>query len=274
MKKRLCSAAIGLSVLALILCFYETVLFNIAVGVICAIGIYELIRASGLEHSRLFLILGIGFGALSPFFYIPPYYDLRILAVILFVFLFFILLLRLHNAVDIGKLSFACGSSIALSLSLCCLIYIREDVGEFTLYYIFLVFIISWVCDGGAYFTGRFLGKHQLAPIISPKKTIEGLIGGFLSNILFVALITAIFCIWIYPDVSLHILPLISVTLIGTCLGVIGDLVASAVKRQFGIKDFGNILPGHGGVIDRFDSILFVLPTLYLIVKHFPILGG
>ncbi len=95
-----------------------------------------------------------------------------------------------------------------------------------------------------------------------------------LSNILFVALITAIFCIWIYPDVSLHILPLISVTLIGTCLGVIGDLVASAVKRQFGIKDFGNILPGHGGVIDRFDSILFVLPTLYLIVKHFPVLGG
>lgn len=274
MKQRLCSAAVGLTLFAIVLCFYRTFVFNFAIGLICAIGVYELMKASGLCENKLFLCLGIGFGVLAPFFYIPPHYDLRIPAIILLVFLFFLVLLQLHNRVDIGKFSFVCGSSIALSFSLCCLIYIREESKFYALYYIFLTFALAWICDGGAYFVGRFFGKHKLAPIISPKKTIEGAIGGIFFNFIFAFILTAIFSHWVYNDIPAHIPSLLIITLLGSVLGMIGDLVASAIKRQFGIKDFGNLIPGHGGVIDRFDSVLFVLPFLYFAIKYIPVFGG
>ena len=121
-------------------------------------------------------------------------------------------------------------------------------------YLFWLIFLSSWLCDTAAYYSGRFFGKHKLCPKVSPKKTIEGSIGGILGS----TLACGIFGIIISNSFSL--IPVYHYFIIGILCGVFcqfGDLVASSIKRYAGIKDYSNLIPGHGGILDRFDSILF-----------------
>lgn len=118
--------------------------------------------------------------------------------------------------------------------------------------------ITVWACDTGAYFTGRFFGRHKLAPALSPGKTIEGFIGGLV--------VTTAVSVLIGGWLNFHVPTRIAIgLLIGVCC-VIGDLIESAMKREIGVKDFGAIMPGHGGVLDRFDSLLFVAPVLVYVL--------
>ncbi|BES65270.1 phosphatidate cytidylyltransferase [Gottschalkiaceae bacterium SANA] len=123
---------------------------------------------------------------------------------------------------------------------------------------VLLVFIFSWISDTCAYFTGVFFGKHPLCPAISPKKTIEGSIGGMIGS----ALLALLFSYYWHGDIIWYYA---GFGLVGSAISQSGDLIASMFKRQSQIKDYGNIIPGHGGILDRFDSILFVLPVVYLI---------
>lgn len=122
--------------------------------------------------------------------------------------------------------------------------------------YIWLVFIFAWISDTFAYFTGVFFGKHKLIPQISPKKTIEGSIGGILGTVL----VTVGFAMVFKEDNPMYFVPL---AMVGSVVSQLGDLFASAIKREFKIKDYGNLIPGHGGILDRFDSILFTAPLTY-----------
>lgn len=122
--------------------------------------------------------------------------------------------------------------------------------------YIWLVFIFAWISDTFAYFTGVFFGKHKLIPRISPKKTIEGSVGGILGTVL----VTVAFAMFFKEENPIYFVPL---AIVGSTVSQLGDLFASAIKREFNIKDYGNLIPGHGGVLDRFDSILFTAPLTY-----------
>ncbi len=132
--------------------------------------------------------------------------------------------------------------------------------------FIWLAFISAWGCDTGAYFTGVTVGKHKLIPSLSPKKTIEGSVGG---------VVTATVLALIYGSVVRHYFVMEDVNIVllcgmtgcvGSILSQIGDLAASAMKRYTGIKDFGKLIPGHGGIIDRFDSVLLTAPAVYYIM--------
>ena len=121
-------------------------------------------------------------------------------------------------------------------------------------FYVWLIFIGSWMTDTTAYYAGKFLGKHKLCPRVSPKKTIEGSIGGLLGATIFCGLLGVVTTHYINSMFLYHFF------IIGALCGVFsqfGDLVASTVKRYVDIKDYGNLIPGHGGILDRFDSILF-----------------
>ncbi|MEK4756667.1 phosphatidate cytidylyltransferase [Macrococcus sp. FSL W8-0367] len=131
------------------------------------------------------------------------------------------------------------------------------------LIYILFALLIVWVTDTGAYIFGRLFGKNKLWPEISPNKTIEGFVGGILSS----TIIAIIFSI--NYDMPLSILPLILVTWLFSMFGQLGDLVESALKRHFDVKDSGNLLPGHGGILDRFDSFIFVLPLMNILLISF-----
>lgn len=119
----------------------------------------------------------------------------------------------------------------------------------------FLIFLIAFSSDIFAYFSGKLFGKHKLIPHISPNKTIEGSLGAIFGTTLVVTLYSIIF--------GLNLNLLIPLSIIGSILAQLGDLFASSIKRYNGLKDFGNLIPGHGGIIDRFDSILFVSPMLF-----------
>lgn len=128
-----------------------------------------------------------------------------------------------------------------------------------------LIFFCSWICDTCAYFTGRLLGRHKMAPVLSPKKTIEGAVGGILGSALF-CFLTAIAMEKIYPDHQLGVrVGFAVIGLIGGLISQIGDLAASAIKRDYGIKDYGNLIPGHGGMMDRFDSAIYMAPVIYFL---------
>ena len=127
------------------------------------------------------------------------------------------------------------------------------------IYYLLLLLNFSSVCDMGAYFVGSTLGRHKLCPNISPKKTVEGAAGGIVSSLIVSVIIVLCF--------SEKLLPVLIVTVPFCILGMAGDLFASVIKRAAGIKDYGRLIPGHGGVLDRVDSILMTAPLLYLLIS-------
>lgn len=136
---------------------------------------------------------------------------------------------------------------------------------EYGTFFVWLPFISAWGCDTGAYFTGMSIGKHKLTPVLSPKKTIEGSIGGILSATL-LSLIFAFVVKGNFNNNSNIILIFVLSGFVGSIVSQIGDLAASAVKRYMNIKDFGHIIPGHGGILDRFDSVLFTAPIVYYFI--------
>ena len=148
------------------------------------------------------------------------------------------------------------------------------DYGYDAIYFMYLILGFSWGGDSAAYFAGRFFGKHKLAPVVSPNKTVEGAVGGVLGSMFMGVVITLIYSLVCYKVLGLPLNALgvgfyFMIALLGACasvLGILGDLLASAVKRQCGIKDYGTIFPGHGGVLDRFDSVMFVAPFVSIVV--------
>ena len=131
-----------------------------------------------------------------------------------------------------------------------------------SLFILFLALFIVWSTDSGAYFIGRKFGKTKLIPSVSPNKTVEGSLGGIAC-----AIIVAVLMVFLYPNKApdINLFKLIILVAIFSIVGQLGDLVESSLKRHFGVKDSGKILPGHGGILDRFDSLIFVFPIMHLL---------
>ena len=139
----------------------------------------------------------------------------------------------------------------------------NSDSSDIGLMWIFLLLTITWCGDTGAYFAGRFLGKRKLFPRVSPKKTIEGALGGYVMALIGASVVKYL----VLPEVSWAHLILCTICINTT--GILGDLIESMLKREAGVKDSGNIMPGHGGILDRVDSLLFTAPTAWLYATLF-----
>lgn len=137
---------------------------------------------------------------------------------------------------------------------------------EHGMFWVWLIPISAWGSDTFAYFTGITLGKHKLAPHLSPKKTIEGSIGGVLGAGVIGYIYTVTYTLYSATEISSYSLLVVIAVMLSAILSQIGDLAASAIKRYFKEKDFGYLLPGHGGILDRFDSLLFVAPAIYVAI--------
>lgn len=270
-KTRIISALAGLAVLGAFFAFYNTVAADIVVTVISILAVWEAYYAAGItaKHSSVFFIAAL-FGCMIP--NIPIVGIFGYYGVILFIFAYKLFHHRDFSTMD-AVYSVLMGTALPLAFHL--FISLRNQFGaeQGILYLVFLLGS-AWWCDTGGYFAGCLFGKHKLCPEISPKKTVEGLVGGLvitvLGNIGLLMLIASL-CgrgIGLLAEpVQLNLLRIALYSPILALIGVLGDLSFSAIKRHFGIKDYGKIMPGHGGVLDRFDSVLFIAPAIYFIAS-------
>ncbi len=143
----------------------------------------------------------------------------------------------------------------------------RLRIGDGGAYSVWLIFIASWGADTMAYLTGILIGKHKIAPVLSPKKTVEGCIGGVIGATLIGLIYSLIFKDDLSMVYSNPVLLFVIVSAVASIVSMIGDMAASAIKRNKNIKDYGTLIPGHGGILDRFDSVIFVAPIIYFLLK-------
>lgn len=256
MKKRVLSAILIVAIFVPLLIVGGKV-FAFFMSLLAIMGLYELIhiRESKKEFPfsmKLFAYVMVVFFALSHFKSIEFSYtmDYRVVAFMIFVFLSPMVFIHDYKKYNLNDALFLIGSILFIGLSFNLLIICRN----YDIMYIIYLLLITTITDTFALFTGMLIGKHKLCPTVSPKKTIEGLIGGVFAGT-FVS--TAFYITVIDPSMSLIFVAVITIIL--ALVGQLGDLVFSSIKRYFDKKDFSNLIPEHGGILDRFDSLIFVV---------------
>ncbi len=226
------------------------------------IGIYELFKALKMEKSSIAYL-----SILMTIFY---YLNLKLEVVhspVIYTIIFLIVLLGAYvlgypkyNTLNVfgGFFGFF---YVSVMLSF---IYLTREIPVKGKYLVWIIFLCAWGSDTFAYCAGRLFGKHKMAPVLSPKKTIEGAIGGVLGS----AILNMVYCYIFKMQLNFQVRDIALIGLIGAVgalVSMIGDLAASAIKREHDIKDYGKLIPGHGGVLDRFDSIIITAPIVYFL---------
>lgn len=268
MKMRIIAAAVLIPVLLAVLFIAPPVLLAILVGVVCAIGAYELLVGTGLvKHMRLIfytVVMAFTVPVLSYFAVENAWFMLSAFA---YIALLFGELLISKAKLRFDRLCICIAGGMVIPFLLSSLVHLMGNGTNRQL--ILLPFILAFMADTGAYFVGCSFGSHKLAPTISPNKSVEGLLGGVLFDVLGML----IYCLIIDLAVGAHVNYLFAITygIIGAFAGTFGDLIFSAIKRQTGIKDYGKLIPGHGGVLDRFDSVIIVAPLVEILLALLPV---
>ena len=264
MKTRIITAIALLLVAVPIVIFSDTVIFPIVIALINIVGVYEMLGCMKMRD-KYFLsvplyILAAGIPILLKYFRVYIYLHLPKLIIALLLFALYLLTVVVfsHGKLSIGEVFASVMLSLYVIGACSCILYIRDL--KYGAYFWIFIFIGAWVTDIFAYFTGILFGKHKLIPDVSPKKTVEGSIGGIVFCMIAFVIYGFILNRHFEPNISLV---LCAVTgLISSVVSQLGDLSMSVIKRNYGVKDFGKIFPGHGGVLDRFDSIMAVAVVL------------
>ena len=262
MKTRIITAVVGLGVLAVVLALFDTPVFDLALSAVCLLAVHEVYTAMGFGKKQW------------------PLYALAVP---------FTLLVMLSTSEAVRALLLPAAFLTALCynillIAIFCfysLIHLKRALpsGQYhydAVYFILLTLCFAWGGDTCAYFAGRAFGRHKMAPFVSPHKTWEGAAGGVLGSMAVGLIATAVYGFlsgrYASLTVEVGVRHFIVISLMGavaSVLGILGDLFASVVKRQTGIKDYGTIFPGHGGVLDRFDSVMFIAPFVSIVVRYF-----
>ena len=286
MLKRIITSIVAVCVLIPVLFWNNTWVFPIAVSLCAVIGVFEMASCLGYKKN-LFLVIPLCVSA--AFFPVYTRYSflcgtdklgslpemLKLSLAVAFLMALYVFGVAVfgHKTVTITDAGLLFAASFYIIAAFTSIVYIR-DYSHGGQYIYLLTFICAWVTDIFAYFVGRFLGKHKLIPAVSPKKTVEGAIGG----VVFCVIATVIFGVIIEnffnPD-GIFKANYLVLAISGVFISVVsqtGDLIMSVIKRHYGIKDYGKLFPGHGGVLDRFDSVLAVSLMLAFICTYFELL--
>ena len=272
MKQRIITAIVLLVIAIPICVFSETIVFPAVMAFLALVGVYEMLGCMGTRKNLLISVPLYVLALISPFLVwheynsfitnfkpdysailLPLIYALYILAVWVFSY-------QKNQEIDMNRLITSAIVSLYIIGATSSIVMVREVSGGE--YYWYFIFIGAWATDIFAYFTGMLFGKHKLIPAVSPKKTVEGAIGGTVFCIIFFVGYGMIINSLTQYEISLVVL--VFAGLLSAFVSMIGDLSMSVIKRTYGIKDYGKLFPGHGGVLDRFDSILAVAVVMAL----------
>ena len=268
MKKRIITAAVLVPLLLVVLYAAPKIVTAIAISLFCAVAALELLYNTGLvKHIRLVIYSAVFAAAVPLWCYFGMNRALGLIGILMLVVLLFTEIMLSGLKLRFEKVCTCFVGAFLVPLLLSSLVRIMMlDEGR---YVILIPFVVGFLSDSGAYFIGCRFGKHKLAPVISPNKSVEGVCGGVLFAVAGMLLYTLILQLVFTVEVSYGYALIYA--LLGTAAGVFGDLCFSVIKRQTGIKDYGNLFPGHGGILDRFDSMLFVAPLMEVLLDILPV---
>jgi len=262
MLTRIVSGVVGAALMICVLLFGGPWGLAALMGLAAAVAVFELLRAAGFGWGERLPAMAVA--AAAPLLYLWCPTALLLAAGAYWLYAVVIAVVR-HGTLPPERVGLLWLLPTAAVAGFTALAALRNEPEG--LFLVFLALVIPWLSDTGAYFTGVAFGKHKLCPVISPKKTVEGLIGGILFAMLAAAATGWLYGLWCGHPVQLCWWGILLAAAVGTPLSVFGDLFASVVKRRFGVKDYGKIMPGHGGVMDRFDSVLPTAIWLWLLTR-------
>ena len=269
MKTRVITAAILVPLLLIILLALPKVVTAILFGILAAIAVYELLMGTGyIKQFRLVAYCMLMAFAVSMWCSYGAPRVWAIVGILVFIMILFTEMMLSHIKLRFEKICICAVVGMLIPFLLTALVRIHAD-NNYGRYFIMIPFLLAFISDSGAYFAGSYLGKHKLAPAISPKKTVEGAIGGVLAAVASMLLFALILDVAFGFQVRYGYALIYGV--VGSLMSVFGDLCFSVIKRQTGIKDYGNLIPGHGGVLDRFDSMLIVAPVTEVLLILIPL---
>ncbi len=233
-------------------------------AVISMIGLMELYRVFKINKS---LLGGIGFAFTALYylnlsFHFLPDVEILIIGYLILILACFVFFYPKYHSSQVMAAFFGV-FYVSVMLSF---IYQTRSIsnGE---YIVWLIFLCSWGCDTSAYCVGVLFGKHKMAPVLSPKKSIEGAIGGVCGAFLLTVIYALVFQAQMSIDLT-QVFILGGISAVGGLISMVGDLAASAIKRNYEIKDYGKLIPGHGGILDRFDSVIITAPIIYYLAVY------
>lgn len=279
MVKRIVVGVIAALIAIGIIALRNTPVLPVALAFLSCVATYEIEKCVRLKNKA---VMGVSlvFSALVPIYYsyatalLERGITIPVTAIlVIYVLAMFILMLTNYKSTKFEDIAAVLVASIFVpwafsTLSMLCMIdklFPNDYDGHHGVFYILFALFCALISDTFAYFTGKFFGKHKLTQI-SPKKTVEGAVGGVVGAVVSCVILFAVFDNCFFTAHTITYLEVILMSLVLAVIGICGDLSASVIKRNFGIKDFGNLFPGHGGVMDRCDSILFVSAALYALI--------
>lgn len=262
---------------AIVLSSFYSFVFEVTVGLLCCFCVYESLNALEITKHKSLTAIALVFSFMTPISMAVAklinknVYLLPLSIALVFVYVFNVISMKKFENVKYNKASSAMFCTIVITLFLSHIIILRNYFKHGLFYMIMCIVCFAWATDIFAYIVGVCFGKHRFSPNISPKKSLEGSVGGTIICVLFSVLFVYVYCN--IKSLSFNLLSVIIFSLLCSLVGQIGDFSFSYIKRSFGIKDFGNVLPGHGGVLDRLDSLIFVAPFMCMLLNFFNIIG-
>lgn len=267
MKTRLISAGVATAVALtlIILGSFFSIIVTIALALVNVMLCGEYLSAKKLNKDMKLFIPCLIFSVLIPMLSMT---KLWIIPLFLFVFGMCVMSVVFHETLKTEDVLFSLFGVTLFSVSLSALnVMVWQDPAH-TAFWLVFTLAVPWLADSGAYFAGSKLGKRKLCPTISPNKTVEGAAAGIICGTLTALLVGVIFKL-VYGNVTMYYGVLLMIGFINSIVSIFGDLTFSVIKRSCNIKDYGSIMPGHGGMLDRFDSVIFCIPVVYIFSRFF-----
>ncbi len=271
MLTRIITAVVAVALFIPILVFSHTLAFPIAMAALALVAVCEVLKCVGNKKPAVF-VLSVVLGTASPILAricSDMYTFVAAGAAVAFCYMLILFAVAVfsHGKYDIGSSCTDFALVLYVVTTFTSIVLLRDTVYGASLY--LLAFLGPWVSDSAAYFCGFAFGKHKLIPDVSPKKTVEGAVGGAV----FTAIAFVVYGVFVLkPEAFVGYIVLAVMGFGVSVISQVGDLIASLVKRKYGIKDYGKLFPGHGGVMDRFDSVLATAPVLLIasvLAAHF-----
>ena len=239
------------------------------VALMCVLSVFEFCKAVKTLKTYQISFPSLAFSVVYPML---ASFGISVMICYVYTVIMLSVIVFCHEKISFKDFSYTFSMTLIITIAMTSIVSLKQIDPNHSTMFLVLSMATPWLADAGAYFVGVFLGKHKLCPKISPKKTIEGAVGGVIVCVIASMLICFLFEKLIYHDLTINYFNVFIISFFGAFLSIIGDLSFSVIKRSYSVTDYGDLIPGHGGILDRFDSVIFFAPFLSIVSNYLPVM--